>query len=292
MLKVMHQFLTRKFIYSSFFLFFLAGCSTFHHDFKSKKIDIGEGVEYRVDNYLNQKIFVAKIDPQKAKVSLVKGSKPLEKPSTIAKREHAFITINAGYFQENGMPSGAYKENFNWVQKPKKMRGALGWTDSASSFYFDRLKTNNKGEVVSEFHQDTHWWEKQRYVVGGAPLLIYDGKALSPEPEKVLDTFLVRRYARTAICMDQNQKLLLVVVEGGDSLSWRFGFRNGLSMSELTEYLKTQNCVYALNLDGGKSSSMVVNGRVVNSQPHFFGEREVSDVITVSKFVKMPELNK
>lgn len=283
-----HRFILSKLIYFNLLLFFLAGCSTFHHDFNSKKIELGEGIEYRVDRYLNQKIFVAKIDPQKAKVSLVKGSKLLEKPSAIAKKEHALITVNAGYFQKNGMPSGAYKENFNWVQKPKGKRGVLGWTDSASSFYFDRLKTNPQGTINSEFHQNTNWWESQRYVVGGAPLLIYDGKILSPEPEKVLNTFLERRYARTAICMDQDQKLLLVVVEGGDSLSWRFGFRNGLSMSELTEYLKTQHCVYALNLDGGKSSSMVVNGKVVNSQPHFFGEREVSDVITVSNFVNMP----
>ena len=283
MLKLSHKYLTRKFIYISFFILFLTGCSIFHNDFNFNPIDIGDGIEYRVDTYLNQKIFVAKMDPEKVKVSLVKASKSLEKPSTIAHRMHALITINAGYFQENGVPSGAFKENFNWIQKPKKIRGALGWTDSAHSFHFDRLKTNEQGNIISEFHQDNHWWEKQRYVVGGAPLLIYEGKALSPESEKVLNTFLVRRYARTAACIDNDKKLLLVVVEGGDSLSWRFGFRNGLNINELTEYLKTQNCVYALNLDGGKSSSMVVNGKVMNSQPHFFGERAVSDVITVSK---------
>lgn len=283
MLKQGYKLLTREFVYYSICLFFLAGCSTFHHDFKNNQIINIEGIEYKVDTYLNQKIFVAKVDPQKTNISLVSSSKSLEKPSVIAEREHALITINAGYFQKNGAPAGAFKENFNWVQKPKGNRGILGWTDSASLFQFDRLDARNKEKMISEFNTNNHWWEEQQYVVAGAPLLIYDGEAVSPEPEKVLDTFLVRRYARTAVCMDNHQKFLLVVVEGEDSLSWRFGFRNGLSINELTDYLKTQNCVYALNLDGGKSSTMVVNGKVVNSQPYFFGEREVSDVITVTK---------
>ncbi len=283
MLKItQHNLLINRFIYYGLCLLFSTGCSTFHQDLSVEPINLADGVEYRVDSYLGQKIFVTKIDPEKAKISLVKAVEPLEKTSIIAAREQAIVAINAGYFYENGAPAGAFRINDNWIQKPKKNRGAVGWSDLADTFYFDRLQQNDDGKIVSEYHKND-WWEKQSYVVGGAPLLIQNGEAVLPEPEKVLDSFLTRRYARTAICMDNDQKVLLFVIEGGDSFSWSLGFRNGMNISELTAYLKTQHCVNALNLDGGKSSVMVVEGKAVNSQPHFFDERKVSDVITVSK---------
>lgn len=278
----------KNLLFSSFglFVFIVAGCSSFQKNINATPKNIEKGIQFKTDNFLGQKIFVAKIDPNIATVSLVSAAGGLEKPSDIARREKADIVINAGYFQKNGRPAGAFKINANWVQKPTKNRGVLGWTKLADSFTFDRLKLNTKGHIVSDLEEKTLWWEKQFYLVGGAPLLIYNQEPLNSAPEAVLDTFLTRRYARTAVCMDNNQKLLLVLVEGGDWLSWNLGFKNGLNMNELTSYLKTQNCVHALNLDGGKSSSMVVQGKLVNSQPHFFRERAVSDVIVVRKNTK------
>ncbi len=269
-------------IFCSLLLFLLAGCSTLQQNTPSEPETIENGIYFKRDSYLGKRIFVVKVDPDKATVSSVRAAaNGLEKPSVIAQRENADIAINAGYFLKDGTPAGAFKHHPHWIQKPKKNRGVIGWTKRADSFKFDRLKRDNKGHIVSDLQDKSLWWEKQMYVVGGAPLLIYNGEALDPAPEAVLESFLTRRYARTAVCMDNQNKFLLVVVEGGDWLSWNLGFRNGLTMNELTDYLKTQNCVHALNLDGGKSSTMVVQGKVVNSQPHFFGERPVSDVITV-----------
>jgi exopolysaccharide biosynthesis protein len=272
-----------KYVYMlfCFWIFLLAGCSSIQNKDTPKPTTIDKRIQYKKDFYLGQRIYLAKVDPDLVNVLLVRANNGLEKPSSIAKRMHAEVVINAGYFLKEGTPAGAYKEHNNWIQKPKKHRGVMGWTKLSNSFFFDRLKSNEKGHVTSSLQEKTLWWEKTDYLVGGAPLLIYKTEIMNPETESVLDSFLTRRYARTATCMDNNQKLLLVVVEGGDWLSWNLGFRNGLTMQELISYLKTQGCVNALNLDGGKSSTMVVQGKVVNTPPHFSGERPVSDVIAV-----------
>jgi len=258
----------------------LFGCSTVEKNIK-KNVDGGNGFSYCIDYYLGQKIHVVLINLRKNDVVLVKSRLSLEKPSKIARRENAIAAINAGFFQKDGSPAGALKIDNAWLKKPQITRGVIGWNNMAEKqYYFDRLKRDHVGNIVSEFHND-NWWEKTSYVVGGAPLLIYNKKALKLHDEKILGSFLSKRYARSAICTDQSNNLMLIVVEGGDRLSSMLGFEKGLSIKEFTTYLQNKNCHYALNLDGGRSSTMIVNNQVVNVHPHFLGERKVPNVILV-----------
>ena len=60
----------------------------------------------------------------------------------------------------------------------------------------------------------------------------------------------------------------------------------GLSLLELADLMKELGCVTAYNLDGGGSSTMWFNGKVLN-RPTTFGdtivERKVSDIVYISK---------
>ena len=60
----------------------------------------------------------------------------------------------------------------------------------------------------------------------------------------------------------------------------------GLSLLELANLMKDLGCVTAYNLDGGGSSTMWFNGRVLNN-PTTFGdtitERNVSDIVYIGK---------
>jgi hypothetical protein len=70
-------------------------------------------------------------------------------------------------------------------------------------------------------------------------------------------------------------RLLVVVVDGGSP-----AYSRGMTLRELAELMQTLGAVNALNLDGGGSSEMVVNG-LVASRPSDGQERAVSNALVV-----------
>ena len=82
---------------------------------------------------------------------------------------------------------------------------------------------------------------------------------------------------RTAIAMIDELHYLFVVSDGRTNES------EGLSLYELAAYLQNKGAQTAYNLDGGGSSTMVFNGRVVNNPTsgRSIKERNVSDIVYV-----------
>lgn len=80
---------------------------------------------------------------------------------------------------------------------------------------------------------------------------------------------------RTAIGMIEPLHYIVVVADGRTDES------KGLSLYQLAELFKENNCTEAYNLDGGGSATMYFNGKVVNipTDGAKFGEREVSDIV-------------
>ncbi len=107
-------------------------------------------------------------------------------------------------------------------------------------------------------------WKKMEHIVGGAGLLIWNGEPvgdyLVEELDKQGNAFDTTRHPRTAIGIDAQGKWIFVVVDGRQP-----GKSVGMSLSEMTELMSSLGCQYALNLDGGGSSTMYLNGKVVNS---------------------------
>jgi exopolysaccharide biosynthesis protein len=70
----------------------------------------------------------------------------------------------------------------------------------------------------------------------------------------------------------------IVVVSDG-----RTDASQGLSLLELAQVLKDKGCTVAYNLDGGGSSTMYFNGKVVNNPTDGknMGEREVCDIVYI-----------
>ena len=96
-------------------------------------------------------------------------------------------------------------------------------------------------------------------------------------------TFVDRRHPRTAVGVTADNVLLLVEVDG------RSGLSQGASLDELAAIMKQEGAVNAINLDGGGSSTMVVQGSVVNA-PSDGRERPIADGVLVYSDVK-PEID-
>lgn len=284
-----HSAKTAYYLALGFFIVTAPGCTTFKVPPDEVMSLQSVGVDYQILHHEGETAHCVTFDPAVTRLRPKKADQ-LEKPSSLAKNVPA--AVNAGFFEADGSPAGAFKVAGVWLKKPKKNRGAVGWKlgDGGPKFYFDRIKPSNdrfESDVEGTFYENS-WWDDVDHIVGGAPLLISDGEILDPEPEKTITPFLERKYARTAICLDEEERIKLVVVEGADSFLWKWGFRYGMSIAELSGFLLKIGCKQALNLDGGRSSAMIINGKMVNSQPIFYSERAVSDVLVIDSAGRKP----
>jgi hypothetical protein len=88
--------------------------------------------------------------------------------------------------------------------------------------------------------------------------------------------FADKRHPRTAVARDRAGRVLFVTVDGRQP-----GVSVGMTLEELARLLLEFDAAEAINLDGGGSTTMVIDGKVVNSPSDREGERPVSDAILI-----------
>jgi hypothetical protein len=115
-------------------------------------------------------------------------------------------------------------------------------------------------------------------IVGGAGLLVFKGTAMTDWSEEQLrDGFTAERHPRTVIGASKDGTIWLITVDGRNSQ-----VSVGMTFAELQRLALDLKLYYALNLDGGGSTTMVVNGAIVNHPSDPTGPRRVSDGIIVT----------
>lgn len=118
-------------------------------------------------------------------------------------------------------------------------------------------------------------------IVAGVPQLIKNGTIdITWEQEKSSKAFVETRHPRTAVAKLKNGKFLMVTVDGRSEAS------AGIDLYDLAAYLLELGATDAMNLDGGGSTTMFVDGKVVNKPSDKEGERKVSDAILVTPRAK------
>lgn len=119
-----------------------------------------------------------------------------------------------------------------------------------------------------------HWtlgWAGVFDAVGGVPLLVSDGRVAVG----ACYTAVCGSNPRTGIGVTADGKILLVVVDGRQK-RWSLG----PTLLEFADIMKGLGAVTALNLDGGGSTTMVVNGKLVNRPSEGF-QRKISNAVLV-----------
>jgi hypothetical protein len=115
-------------------------------------------------------------------------------------------------------------------------------------------------------------------IVAGVPQLIKNGKIdITWEQEKASRSFAETRHPRTAVAKLSDGRFLMMTVDGRQP-----GVSVGMNLQELGEYLLSLGAVEAMNLDGGGSTTMFLDGKVVNTPSDKEGERKVGDAILVT----------
>ncbi len=114
--------------------------------------------------------------------------------------------------------------------------------------------------------------------VAGVPQLIKNGNIdITWEQEKASKSFVETRHPRTAVAKLKDGRFLMITVDGRQP-----GVSVGMNLYELSDYILSLGATDAMNLDGGGSTTMFLDGKVVNTTSDKEGERKVSDVILVS----------
>ena len=116
-------------------------------------------------------------------------------------------------------------------------------------------------------------WRDETKAIGGGPRIMRDGR-VSVENEGFESNIVSKRHPRTAIGIDSQGNLIVLVVDGRMSF-----YSVGMTLAELAEEIKYHGAVDAMNLDGGGSSTLYFNGAVRNYPNEGKGERAINNAL-------------
>ncbi|RYF80497.1 MAG: phosphodiester glycosidase family protein [Chitinophagaceae bacterium] len=113
--------------------------------------------------------------------------------------------------------------------------------------------------------------------MGGGPALIYRGEVyVTNDYERMFAGKAINdKHPRTAMGYTADQKLIILVVEGRNKNA------GGATLPQEAQILKDLGCVEALNLDGGGSSCLLVNGKETIKPSDEKGQRAVPGVFLI-----------
>ncbi len=215
---------------------------------------------YSFDHYAfdDHSVHLVTFDPDEYSIKLIdcQGLKALEEMTT---ESDALIGINGGFYRADGSPAGVfYTETTKDMTAPGKLRGAIAWDEDF------HVKFGRTATITDE-------WKGYPYVLGGAPLLLLDGEIQDFRVEETLESFLTLPHARIAIGVNDQGQVILAMAEGISRGAV------GFSMIDWANWLKEMGVVHALNLCGGHSSSLFVEGEIFTE-----GEaKKVGNVVVV-----------
>ena len=117
-------------------------------------------------------------------------------------------------------------------------------------------------------------WNGVRHIISGGPYLVKHGEIFVDMKAQRLSA-IGGRNPRTAIGFTKDNHLIMLTADG------REGSSIGLTLYELAHLMKEFGCINAMNLDGGGSTVMYVDGKIVNKPP-VQGGIPLSHTLTVS----------
>lgn len=146
---------------------------------------------------------------------------------------------------------------------------------AARAWALRHLRVGARVTFKTDFKADPPFPFKAAVMIGAGPRLLAAGQLLGEnEPGFNVQTFYRARHPRTALGWRADGRFVLVTVDGRQPRK-----SVGMTIPELAALLRELGCIEAINLDGGGSTTLVIQNKVVNSPSDATGERAVSDAL-------------
>jgi exopolysaccharide biosynthesis protein len=216
---------------------------------------------------LNKREILIQYDPEK-NVSVSKQAASV----------NAIAAVNGGFFNIKNGGSVTYIRTGGKIVDADTTKK---WSRNANMTGSVLIKEGS--ELLISKSMPYQWYndhpEYEDVLVTG-PLLI-ENAALKKLPETSLVT---TKHPRTAIGKKNNKRILLITLDG------RTKDAAGMTLNELAALMISLKCRDAVNLDGGGSTTMWINGKPFNGivnmpcdnkQFDHYGERSVSDILII-----------
>lgn len=198
------------------------------------------------------------------------GRNIVDTTSNIAKENNAIFAINGDYygFRDDGILIRNGK-----IYRDEGVRNGFAIYNNGILDSYDE-NSNKSDDLLSQGVINT---------LSFGPVLIDNGDVISDFNKVKVDSNFGNRSIqnsnpRTGIGMIEKNHFVFIVVDGRSK-----NYSKGMTLEEFAETFSELGCVEAYNLDGGGSSTMYFDGRIVNNPLGKNKERSISDILYISK---------
>ena len=225
----------------------------------------------------------------------------LDTPEDFAIKSNAIVVINGGYFTRstNSVHHVGLLKTNNQLIEPASgtvlreniryniTRGAIGiydngkidigWasTKNDSIFQWVLPVDNRPGKPGILNYNNAKFWNVA-YAMHAGPVLISDSELyVTSEEEVFFNTPVDGVQPRSAIGYNNNGDVIMMVIDGRQVDS------RGVYLKELALLMSQFKCIEALNLDGGGSSALYIDGSLINRPIGLNTQRKVMSSIAV-----------
>ncbi len=162
-----------------------------------------------------------------------------------------------------------------WTFTDSTLRNALA-SQIPVPFLKDSVATLSLKNLKEKKVRLRKW--KPEVAIGGGPVLLQDGdiQVTNNEEWKFAGKAIEDKHPRSAMGYTTDGKLILLVIQGRMP-----GVAEGSTLVQMAQILKDLGCVEALNLDGGGSSCLLVNGKETIKPSDKEGQRAVPGVFVI-----------
>ena len=244
-----------------------------------KTVLVKKGVVYRkaeVPSLYNvpQNINIIEINGRDRKLKIgIALANPKQKTSQIAIERNAIAAINGSYFNMQNGKSVCYL----------RMGKEIIDTTSASEFSLRVTgaikEKKGKMEIIPWSKSlEVNYSGDNANVLASGPLMLQRGQIC--DFSHCGQGFINTKHPRSAVCITKDCKILFITFDGRNP-----GKAGGVNIPELSHFLKILGAEYALNLDGGGSTTLwtlsdgILNIPCDNKRDVIEGERKVANIL-------------
>jgi len=192
------------------------------------------------------------------------GSSVEEYPTNMASNVNAVLAINGDFYNFRDLGITVYQRQM-YRHNPKTVDTAYFTADGDMIF-------SKRGELADKAAAEQFVADNDVvFAVAFGPILVENGQLLEI-PEKYPIGEINNRYSRAAIC--QMDRLHYLYIAAGMDVD-TYGL---MTMRTFSKHVAATGCKQAYALDGGQTTTIVLNNEVIN-HVNYGSERRISDII-------------